>query len=259
MPPPSMGFLTEAVERARRECRENPPSPPADAHRARTPLDLEAALRRPGMALIAEVKRSSPSAGAIADPATDAARTAAAYAAGGAAAVSVLTDATHFGGSLDDLRAVRAAIALPILRKDFIVDPRQIVEARAAGADAVLLIATALNDAELADLAAAAASEGVAALVETHSERDVERALATGARIVGVNSRDLDSLRVDIDRALTVLARLPDSVVRVLESGVATAADVRRANDAGADAVLVGEVLMRSTDPTSKIRELLGR
>ncbi len=249
------------MARAREEVHARPAdrSPSAERDRDRTPLDFAGALRSPGISVIAEVKRSSPSAGVIADGATDAARTADAYARGGAAAVSVLTESRHFGGHIDDLHAVRAISSLPILRKDFIVDATQIDRSRASGADAILLIVAGLADSELTDLLAAARANGLAALVETHSDRDLDRAVAAGADVIGVNSRNLETLQVDLDRAIEVLARVPTGLVRVLESGVRTRQDVRRAEDAGADAVLVGETLMRAPDPAAKLRELLGR
>ncbi len=253
-----MGFLTEAVEAVRADLRARPAAPPAFDQTA-SPLDFGAALASAPVAIIAEVKRASPSAGDIADADADARSLAAAYERGGAAALSVLTDARHFGGSLDDLVAARAATGLPILRKDFIVDVRQIEEARAAGADAVLLIAAALQDAELVDLASAAADLGLASLVEAHSAEEIERAASAGARIVGVNSRDLETLRVDLGRALSLLPRVPSGILRVLESGVSTRDDVVRAADAAVDAVLVGEALMRAPDPVAKLTELLGR
>ena len=251
-----MGFLTETAERVRAELRERPLAPQAVDPSVR-PLDFRGALAVPGIGVIAEVKRASPSAGPIA--AADAADQAARYERGGAVALSVLTDGRHFDGSVDDLRAARRASGLPILRKDFIVDDSQILEARAAGADAVLLIAAALSDDELRDLRGAASNAGLAALVEIHTSEEVDRALGSGATIVGVNSRDLETLRVDLDRALATLSGIPSTVVRVLESGVSTREHVSRAADAGADAVLVGEALMRAEDPAAKIAELLGR
>ena len=253
-----MGFLTDVVGRVRRELDEHPlpegtlllrtqAAPPA--------VDLEEALRRPGMGLIAEVKRASPSAGEIAeaDPSVQAAR----YEEGGARAISVLTEARHFGGSLADLRLVRAHTALPVLRKDFIVHPAQVMEARANGADAVLLIVAALTDAELAGLLATAADLGMAALVESHTEQEVDRAVGSGAPVIGVNSRDLETLDVDADRGLDLLGRVPADRVKVFESGVTSREDVARAEGAGANAVLVGEALMRAPEPAARIRELL--
>jgi indole-3-glycerol phosphate synthase len=251
-----MGFLTDAVAAVRAELRTRPLAR-IELDRAEAPSDLAAALTGPGISIVAEIKRASPSAGAIAD--ADAAARAASYERGGAAALSVLTDGRHFGGSLDDLTAARVASRLPILRKDFIVDPVQIAEARAAGADAVLLIAAALSDGELRELTASAADQGLGALVEVHSAPEVERAVGAGARIVGVNSRDLETLRVDLGGALGLLQQVPRDVVRVLESGVSTREHVLRAQEAGADAVLVGEALMRAADPVVKVRELLGR
>jgi indole-3-glycerol phosphate synthase len=257
-----MGFLTEAIEGVRADLRAHPRSvAPPMAEPGPEVRDFAGALRSSGaddaMRIIAEVKRSSPSAGRIAEG--DAGGRAAAYQRGGAAALSVLTETKHFGGTLEDLVAARAATDLPILRKDFIVDVSQVVEARSAGADAVLLIAAALQPPELRDLSVAAAELGLAALVETHSPQDVDRAMAAGARIVGVNSRDLETLEVDLERALAAIAEVPRGVIRVLESGVSSRDDVLRAADAGADAVLVGEALMRSSRPEAKLRELLGR
>lgn len=253
-----MGFLTETVEHVRRELDRHPLPDGTLLLRARAlpaPVDLEAALRAPGTSLIAEVKRASPSAGAIAE--ADPAERAAAYERAGAAAISVLTEPRHFDGSLADLRAARRATSLPILRKDFVVHPSQVLESRASGADAILLIAAALSAAELAELQAAAGDLGMRCLVETHSQADLDRALQADARVIGVNARDLESLQVDPGRALATLARVPDDRVRVFESGVRTREDVRRAEQAGADAVLVGEALMRATDPAAKIAELL--
>jgi len=253
-----MGFLTDIVGRVRRDLDEHPlpegtlllrtqAAPPA--------VDLEEALRRPGMGLIAEVKRASPSAGEIAE--ADPGRQAARYQEGGARAISVLTEARHFGGSLADLRLVRAHSALPVLRKDFIVHPAQVLEARANGADAVLLIVAALTDTELAGLLATAADLGMGALVESHTEHEVDRAAATGAPVIGVNSRDMETLDVDAERGLGLLGRVPEDRVKVFESGVTSRDDVARAEDAGANAVLVGEALMRAPEPAARIRDLL--
>lgn len=207
-------------------------------------------------ALIAEVKRSSPSAGHIAD-AEPAAR-ARSYAAGGAAAISVLTEPTRFDGSLADLRAVHLAVEIPVLRKDFLVHPAQVIEARVEGADAVLLIAAALSEPELKAMLAAADDLGLGALVETHSPEDLDKALATGAKVVGVNARDLQTLEVDLAGALTLLARVPPDRIALLESGISRREQVVRAIEAGARGVLVGEALMRAPDPAAKIRELRG-
>lgn len=218
---------------------------------------LHGALRRPGrVTAIAEHKRRSPSAGWIRQGSA-AGEVAAAYAAGGAAALSVLTDGPFFGGSLEDLAAARAAVDLPILRKDFIVDEYQIAEARAAGADAVLLIAAALDPGALADLFEATRRWGVEALVEAHDADEVARAVALGAPVIGVNHRDLRTFSVDPELAARLRPAIPADRVVVAESGIRTAADVRRLGQAGIDAVLVGESLMRAPDPGEALRALL--
>ncbi|HJP67117.1 MAG TPA: indole-3-glycerol phosphate synthase TrpC [Actinomycetota bacterium] len=255
-----MGFLSEMVERVRRDLRDRPLAEGSLLLRTRVAapaMDFEAAIRSPGLSLIAEVKRASPSAGDIAD--VDAGDQAAAYESAGAAAVSVLTEPRHFNGSLADLRSVRRRTALPILRKDFLIHPGQVIESRANGADAVLLIAAALSPAELEELRAAAEELGMAALVEVHAPPDLESALAADARIIGVNARDLETLEVDPEAALQLAASVPADRALVVESGLRTRDQVQRAAAAGADAVLVGEALMRAGDPTAAIRELLGR
>ncbi|MFL5737227.1 MAG: indole-3-glycerol phosphate synthase TrpC [Actinomycetota bacterium] len=254
-----MGFLSDLVSRRRAELEERPlddESLRVAAASAPPAKDFEAALRGPGVALIAEVKRSSPSAGAIAE--TEPEERARTYTRGGAAAISVLTETEHFSGSMDDLRAARAATDLPLLRKDFLIAPAQLAEARAAGADAVLVIAAAVTDDELAALLQTAKELELSALVEAHGEDDLERALTAGAPIVGINARDLETLDVDEDRALRLLEGVPRDRARVFESGIAMRAQVQRAVDAGADAVLVGEHLMRSADPAAAIAELRG-
>jgi indole-3-glycerol phosphate synthase len=225
-----------------------------DAGAAVRPPSLEAALRRSDVAVIAEVKRRSPSAGVIRDD-HDPAERAALYAGRGAAAVSVLTDGPFFGGSLDDLRAAAARVRLPVLRKDFILDELQILEARAAGAAAVLLIVRALSGDRLAALLRAASAQGLDALVEIHTGPELDRALEAGARIIGVNSRDLDTFRIDTEAAWRLLRRVPADRVAVAESGMADREDVIRARDHGADAVLVGSALSAAADPG----EVLGR
>jgi indole-3-glycerol phosphate synthase len=254
-----MGFLTEIVAGVRRELAERPldrGALRAAAAAQPTPVPWSAALRAGSPSVIAEVKRASPSAGAIAE--VDPAVQAKAYQASGAAAISVLTEGTQFRGSLDDLRAVRAAVDAPVLRKDFIVHPDQVLESRAAGADAVLVIADAVDDAELAALLRAAGAEGLGVLLEAHADRDLDRAIATGTAVVGVNARDLETLEVDLDRALERLGRVPPDRVAVLESGIATRSHVRAAVAAGASAILVGEALMRAPDPGAKLRQLVG-
>ncbi len=249
-----------------------------DAHRARAaadprPLDalVEAARSAPPprgfaaalaavaaggeLAVVAEVKRRSPSKGDLhAD--LDPAATAAAYEAGGAACVSVLTDQPHFGGSADDLAAARAAVSVPVLRKDFTVHPRDVADARVMGADCVLLIAAALDDALLADCHALATELGLDALVEVHDEAEAERALAVGSSLVGVNQRDLVTFEVDTARAVRVAPTLPAGVVRVAESGITGPDDAATLAAAGYHAVLVGEHLVRSADPAAAVRAL---
>ena len=207
------------------------------------------------LAVIAEIKRRSPSKGDL-FPRLDPARLAKQYADGGAACLSVLTDQAFFGGSPQDLQAARAAVSLPVLRKDFTVGPADVCDARIIGADAVLLIAAALDDAELARLHALAVEVGIEALVEVHDEPELERALAVGATLVGVNQRDLVTFEVDHDRAQRMGAVMPDTVVKVAESGVRNGADVAALRAAGYDAVLVGESLVTSGHPTNAVRAL---
>lgn len=215
-----------------------------------------AALRRPGeVAVIAECKRRSPSKGDLA-PDLDPADLAKRYEAGGAACMSVLTDVEHFGGSVDDLRAAREACDLPVLRKDFTVDARDVADARLMGADAVLLIAAALADDELRRFHDLATALGLAALVEVHDRPELERALAAGATLVGANSRDLRTFEVDLEGVAALAAEMPHGTTKVFESGIRTAADVAVVRAAGWDAVLVGETLVTSGDPEQAIREL---
>jgi indole-3-glycerol phosphate synthase len=220
------------------------------------PRDWIGALRQPGVSLIAEVKRASPSAGVL-RPGLDSAALAAEYAAGGAVALSVLTDARYFQGSLGDLRAAHAATALPVLRKDFTVSSYQIYEARAVGADAVLLIVAVLGDETLAALHRLAQTLGMAALVEVHDEDELQRALAIGPRVIGVNNRDLHTFQVDLETTARLRARIPDEVVLVAESGVHAPADVARLAEMGADAMLVGEALVRAAQPGVKAHQLV--
>jgi indole-3-glycerol phosphate synthase len=218
-------------------------------------VDPLPAFRGPGLSVIAEVKRRSPSKGHLADI-PDPAVLARAYADGGADAISVLTEERRFGGSLDDLRAVRGAVATPLLRKDFVVSDYQLLEARAAGADLVLLIVAALDDATLRDLHRAAVDLGLTPLVETHDEAEVERALALGAGLVGINARNLRTLDVDPDTFGRLVRLLPGTVVKVAESGIGGPDDARRYAAEGADVVLVGEALVRDGDPTAAVRAL---
>ena len=247
------------------------------AHRARAasddrdPAELEAAASRApatrgftatlsqasasGLAVIAEIKRRSPSKGDL-DPSLDPVALAAEYAAGGANCLSVLTDARYFGGSPEDLRAARAACPLPVLRKDFTVSEADVCDARLMGADAVLLIVAALDDDELARLHALAVRLGLAALVEVHDGGELDRALAAGASLVGVNQRDLRTFDVDRGRALELAGAIPTEVVAVAESGVRHAEDARRLAEAGYQAVLVGETLVRSADRMATLSAL---
>ena len=233
----------------------------AAAAQAPPPRDLAAALRAPGVSLIAEIKRASPSKGLL-HPDLDALPLAREYEAAGAAAVSVLTDRHFFQGGLDDLCAVRAGVDLPVLCKDFFLDPYQVYEARAAGADAILLIVAALDDGQLAALARLAAGLGLAILVEVHDEADLARALtavpAGDHRILGINNRDLRTFRVSLDTVACLRARVPAGTLLVSESGIHTPADVRRLATLGVDAMLVGESLVRASDVTAQIRRLLG-
>ncbi|MEA2001987.1 MAG: indole-3-glycerol phosphate synthase TrpC [Actinomycetota bacterium] len=215
------------------------------------------ALSRSGLQVIAEIKRRSPSAGDLAiglDPASQAAS----YERGGAAAVSVLTEPEYFGGSLDDLRAVRDAVSLPIIRKDFIVDPRQIAESRSAGADALLLIVAALEVELLRELLDECHVIGIEALVEAHSIKEAGVAVAVGAGVIGVNNRDLKTFVTDLAVAEEVAPSLPRGRVLVAESGVSTLAGAGRMAAAGYDAILVGEALVISEDPATLIRNLRG-
>lgn len=208
-----------------------------------------------GLAVIAEVKRRSPSKGDLfAD--LDPVEVAGQYEAGGAACMSVLTDEAHFGGSVADLQAARRATGLPVIRKDFTVAARDVLDARLMGADAVLLIAAALDDAELADFHQLACDIGLDALVEIHDEAELERALAVGATLIGVNQRDLVTFEVDSDRAVRMAALIPEAAVRVAESGVRDRNDALALRGAGYDAILVGETLVRSDDPAEAVRQL---
>jgi len=207
------------------------------------------------MAVISEVKRRSPSKGDL-FPDLDPAALAQQYERGGASCLSVLTDEEWFGGSVDDLQVARSAVSLPALRKDFTVHRHDVLDARIMGADCVLLIAAALDDAELADFHALALDVGLDVLVEIHDEAELERALAVGAVLIGVNQRDLVTFEVDTARAVRMAPLMPDGVVRVAESGVRDADDVRVLGEAGYHAVLVGETLVKHGDPESGVAEL---
>ncbi len=230
----------------------------AEAMASPKPLDFSGALvASSGVALIAEVKRRSPSKGDLA-PDLDPALVARAYRDGGAACLSVLTDVEFFGGSVEDLRAAKAASGLPTLRKDFTVSAADVAEARIMGADAVLLIVAALTPDELAEFAALAATFDLAALVEVHDEGELERAVAIGSNLIGINQRDLKTFEVDTARALGMVRALPKGVISVAESGIASRQDVDRLATAGFDAILVGETLVTASDPAIAVKELVG-
>lgn len=228
----------------------------AAAEAAPAPRDAMAALRAPGIAVIAEVKRASPSRGQLA-PIADPAELARAYQNGGARVISVLTEERRFNGSLADLDAVRAAVTIPVLRKDFIVRPYQIHEARAHGADMLLLIVAALDQPALVSMLDRTESLGMTALVEVHTEEEADRALQAGATVIGVNARDLKTLNVDRDCFGRIAPGLPSNVIRVAESGVRGPADLLAYAGAGADAVLVGEGLVTSGDPRTAVSDLV--
>jgi indole-3-glycerol phosphate synthase len=217
--------------------------------------DFRAALTRSKPAFIAEIKKASPSQGTLAER-FDPASLARAYSDGGAAALSVLTDREFFHGSLDDLEAARGVVALPALRKDFTIDERHVIEAAAHGADAILLIAALLDELEMRRFRELARHFHMAALVEVHDASELEPALASGAEIIGVNNRDLRTFEVTLETSLNLADKIPDSVVKVSESGIRRREDVRRLEEAGFQAFLVGEHLMKSPDPAAALREL---
>ena len=227
------------------------------AGRAESFRPFSEALTRPGVSLIAEHKRRSPSAGKI-RKGSKVAEVVQAYERGGATALSILTEPFHFGGSLDDLREARANATLPILRKDFIIDPYQLYEAAAAGADAILLIVAALERRDLAELLHEAASLDLDALVEVHDERELEQALEVEADVLGINNRDLSDFTVDIERTYELLADVPAGKTVVSESGFSTREQLDELERVGVDAVLIGETLMRAPDIEAACRELTG-
>jgi indole-3-glycerol phosphate synthase len=240
------------VERRRRH------APQADlaTGRDRAPHAFRDALLAPGISIVAEHKRRSPSAGPI-RPGSSVAEVARAYEHGGAAAMSVLTEERHFDGSLDDLREAHGACRLPLLRKDFIVDSFQLEEACAAGASAVLLIVAALEPAALAALYAEAGERGLDVLVEVHDRAELDVALALGAQIIGVNNRDLRDFSVDIERTFSLLEAITPATIVVAESGISTAAQLGRLREHGVHAALIGERLMRADDPALALADLL--
>ena len=250
--------LVEATrERVERRKRERPLADLERAAAARQPRPFAEALARPGTSVVAEYKRRSPSVGSIREDAAvgDVVR---AYERGGAAAISVLTDDRHFGGSLDDLEEARRATDVPILRKDFHLDGYQLYEAKAAGADAVLLVVRSLDPAELAALHEEARALDLDALVEVHSAEELAVALETDADVIGINNRDLDNFEVDLRRTFELLPDVPAGKTVLAESGIAARADVEELERVGVDAVLVGEALMRAVDPEAAVRGLAG-
>lgn len=232
--------------------------PLAEVQRAAEEASPSRPVRFEGpMSVIAEVKRRSPSKGALAED-VDPVAQARAYEDGGAAAISVLTDSKYFGGCMDDLRAVREAVQVPVLCKDFFLTPYQVYEARAAGADLILLIVAALEDVALHDLYALTCSLGMTPLMEVHDQHDLARAIMADASLIGINNRDLADFSVDLVTTEYLAPLVPDGVTLVSESGIATREDVERVAGAGARVVLVGEALMRSQNPATVIGELLG-
>jgi indole-3-glycerol phosphate synthase len=256
-------MLREILAHKREELKSTGPSaPPAELMTRIAQLPSTRGFTRSlrgakGMALIAEIKRRSPSKGVLANS-VDVRATAGVYETGGAAAISVLTDQRFFEGSLGDLRKVQDAVSLPILRKDFIISDQQVYESRLAGADAILLIVAALTDSELQNLYRLARSVGLDVLVETHDEPEVERALRVGATVIGVNNRDLNTFDVSLEITERLAPLIVDSALCVAESGIKTAEDVERLRAVGVRALLVGETLMRAADPKAKMAELLG-
>ncbi|HEY1245601.1 MAG TPA: indole-3-glycerol phosphate synthase TrpC [Hyphomicrobiaceae bacterium] len=249
-------ILDEILARKREEVADRRASHPELSLPAESPRGFAAALRQLGVSVIAEFKRRSPSGGDIRPDATPS-DIAQVYAANGARAMSVLTDAHYFSGADSDLVEARDACGLPVLRKDFVVDAYQLHEARAIGADAVLLIVRALSDSELREFVRLSASLGLDALVETHSADEVRRALDAGATIVGVNNRDLDTLVTDVTLAPRLRLLVPPECLFVAESGVSTPEQIATLADAGVDAVLVGEALLRAADPGARLRLLV--
>src|SRR6478735_3431861 len=260
--PATGSVLDDIVMGAREDLARREASLPLRELRARLadappPRDPMPHFRAAGSSVISEVKRRSPSKGALADI-PDPASLTQAYARGGAAAISVLTEERRFGGSLDDLRAVRAAVETPILRKDFIVITYQLVEARAAGADLALLIVAALDDETLRRLYDEARELGLTVLVEVHDEPETERAVALGAELVGVNARNLKTLEIHDDMFGKLAPLIPDDRVKVAESGIFSPADVQRFVSEGARAVLVGEALVKDGDPQAAVAAMTG-
>ncbi len=255
---PPTGPLGALTEQSRARAKASEPSRSELSSRAAerpAPPAFAAALRRPQVSVIAELKRSSPSKGQL-DPSLDAAERTRAYVDGGAAALSILTEPTRFGGTLGDLEAARAAVAVPLLRKDFITAGIQLLEARVAGASAALLIARALAPEELADLAAEASALGLTPLIEIRSEAELARAVAVPGAVIGVNNRDLETLVIEPEVGARLIPLVPADRIAVYESGITDRAGVERAAQLGADAVLVGSVLSTAAAPREAVRAL---
>ena len=253
-----MSFLSEILAVKREEIREAKSRIPEGALLAGSlpaRKDFLAGLKQEGLAVIAEVKRASPSKGPLA-PGLDPQKLVVQYQEGGAAAVSVLTDKQFFGGGLDDLRRARQATELPLLRKDFIIDPYQVAEASHAGADAIPLIVACLDRAQLRELLSTARELGLATLVETHTQAELERALELDLAIIGINNRNLDTFQVDLDTTFQLLPMVPEGLAVVAESGIKGRDEAERLAKAGVDAILVGETLVKSADAAAAIREL---
>jgi indole-3-glycerol phosphate synthase len=253
----TLGTIVRQAERRAAELESRRVDLASDAEESLPGPSLERALRSGPVALLAEVKRRSPSKGAIAES-LDAVGQASAYARGGAAAVSILTETVHFGGSVEDLRAVRQALNVAVLKKDFHVAPIQLLEARALGASAALLIARAVSPARLEELMAYGRAIGLELLVEVRDADELSRALAAGATMIGVNNRNLESLEIDPATAERLVPTIPPSLVAIAESGVRSREDVERYAACGADAVLVGSVLSASADPAQATAALAG-
>ena len=254
-------MLDEIITRKRAEVEQSKQSLPVSAlkeliARRKAPLDFAAALSGNRTRLIAEVKQASPSRGVLCRN-FDPVELASAYARGGAAAISVLTESNYFKGSLDHLAAIREEVGLPLLRKDFIFDPYQVYESRAYGADALLLIVAILEEEQLLELLSLGHSLGLSCLVEVHREDEVERALNCGARIIGINNRDLDTFEVDIDTTRKLRPFIPREYIVVSESGISRQWDIEKMKEWGVNAVLVGEALVTAGDLPAKMKELI--
>ena len=256
-PTGTLGTLVAAAMDRVRALHSHQGSLERAAAAAATPPSFAAAFRGDTLAIIAEIKRRSPSKGEL-NPNLDAAHRAGEYVAGGAAAVSVLTEPDRLGGSLADLRMVAEAVSIPVLRKDFLVDSLQLLEARAFGASAVLLIARALPPRQLVVLVAAARAVGLEPLVEVRDQRELDRALAADAHVIGVNNRDLETLRVDPTTAARIVPEIPADVIAVAESGISSRIEAETAAAFGADAILVGSALSVASDPAAAVRALTG-